>query len=214
MKKQQRTIFSTPLSIWLKDRVQAEDTVLVYYAGHDLSQKGKSYWIPYQAEVENLSGTALQTDEIAETLKGLNARRMVILLEASAQAAPEAETGFPTLFPSGQSAGKENVTMSASNSLETLLKLKELQHGVFTFVLLQGLKGDADSNQNGVIEVDEVWNYLKYQVMEISQKNGTRQMPVFQGTLTSGIPLTFNVPFLQEKLRQQQETQAAHRAEE
>jgi hypothetical protein len=63
-------------------------------------------------------------------------------------------------------------------------------HGLFTFVLLEALKGAADYDGNGLVEVDELKMYIRNQVPELSQKRfNRRQLPVATGTGDS-FPLT------------------------
>jgi uncharacterized caspase-like protein len=48
--------------------------------------------------------------------------------------------------------------------------VKELGHGLFTFALLQGLAGDAETSDHGSITVAKLWAYLYAQVPELSEK--------------------------------------------
>ena len=77
---------------------------------------------------------------------------------------------------------------------------------MFTYYLLEGLRGKADKNQDGVVEVDEIWNYVKNQVTETAKKAGNSQTPVLQGSITAGIPLTFNMALLREQQQHYQMT--------
>jgi hypothetical protein len=65
---------------------------------------------------------------------------------------------------------------------------------------LEGLKGQADKNFDGVIEVDEIWDYVKFQVTETARKAGNLQTPVRQGPQTAGIPLTVNLLHLKQNV--------------
>ena len=44
------------------------------------------------------------------------------------------------------------------------IELKELQNGVFTNVLVRGLKGAADDDKDGYITISDLENYVKKQV--------------------------------------------------
>jgi uncharacterized caspase-like protein len=54
----------------------------------------------------------------------------------------------------------------------------ELRHGVFTSFLLEGLRGKADTDKDGMITVDEVYRYVS---REVPRANGQEQHPVKKG---------------------------------
>ena len=43
----------------------------------------------------------------------------------------------------------------------------DLGHGVFTYYLLDGLKGKADLDADGIITVDEAYTYVSKKVPEV-----------------------------------------------
>jgi hypothetical protein len=88
-------------------------------------------------------------------------------------------------------SGEGRVIISASDGKQCSLKLEEYQHRVFSYYLLEGLKGKADENRDGVVMLDEIWDYVNVQVTETSQQAGNPQNPVLMGKITAEIPLTF-----------------------
>jgi uncharacterized caspase-like protein len=50
-------------------------------------------------------------------------------------------------------------------------------HGVFTFALLQGLRGAADLYGNGMVEVRELADYVEEALPRITRKWGYEQFP-------------------------------------
>ena len=50
-------------------------------------------------------------------------------------------------------------------------------HGAFTFVLLEGLRGKADYNGNGTVEVHELVYHVQERLPEITRKWGYEQFP-------------------------------------
>ncbi len=53
-----------------------------------------------------------------------------------------------------------------------------LEHGVFTYFLLKGLRREADMDSNGVITVDELYLYVS---REVPRATGQEQHPVKKG---------------------------------
>ena len=196
----------TAIGKWLRQQAGPEDTIIIYYSGHGAPEEGNTYWVTHDAELKNLFATALDNNDIHDMLARLASKRVITFLDACYSAATvqagDQTRSLATEIPWDKFAGEGRVAISASDGKQLSLELDEFRHGVFTYYLLDGLKGKADANQDGVVEVDEIWNYVKSQVTDAARKAGNSQTPVFQGTVTAGIPLTFNVPLLEERRRQ------------
>ena len=70
--------------------------------------------------------------------------------------------------------------------------------GVFTYYLLEGLRGKADLDADGIITVDEVHSYVSKKVPEVIGQN---QNPVRKGEVEGQSMLRrFRRPFRQQRL--------------
>jgi hypothetical protein len=69
--------------------------------------------------------------------------------------------------------------LAASSDKEPAIEGYE-NHGVFTYSLLKGLKGEADAQKtDGVIYIDELANFLRDNVPLLTQKKwGYEQIPM------------------------------------
>jgi uncharacterized caspase-like protein/TolB-like protein len=188
---------------WLSWQAQEEDTVIIYYSGHGAPEGGDTYWVTVNADIDSLYTTALNNKEISDMLMRIQAKRVIIFLDSCYSAATVNRTNqtrsVQTEIPWDKFSGAGRVTISASDGKQLSLEMDQYQHGVFTYYLLEGLKGKADTNRDGVVDVDEIWNYVKDQVTETARQAGNPQTPVFQGMVTAGIPLTLNMEVLREK---------------
>ena len=86
--------------------------------------------------------------------------------------------------------GKGRVIITSSDGKEQSVEIEKFGHGVFTYYLLEALKGDADENKDGFIELDEVWDYVKYRVTDAARKHGSTQTPILDGSYSAGIVLS------------------------
>ena len=192
---------------WLGNQAKLEDTVIIYYAGHGAPEGDNTYWVTHNADINDLYTTALNNNEIAGMLARVRAKRTITFLDSCYSAATvlrdDKSRAVIKTIPWNKYSGEGRVTISASDGKQDSLELEEYQHGVFTYFLLKGLKGGADANHDGIVDVDEIWDYVKYQVSEAARKAGNPQTPVFMGTIKAGIPLTFNLPVLREKQQSQ-----------
>ena len=70
-----------------------------------------------------------------------------------------------------------HATLAASSDTQSAMEGYE-GHGVFTYVLLEGLKGEADSNDDGFVTLLELASYVENEVPERSyEKWGYEQVP-------------------------------------
>jgi len=78
--------------------------------------------------------------------------------------------------------------ITASRQTESSYERDNFGHGVFTWCFLEGLRGHADKNQDGVVIFDEMANYLSDEVPRLT---GNKQHPFINSTTLSAnaIPL-------------------------
>jgi uncharacterized caspase-like protein len=84
------------------------------------------------------------------------------------------------------SKGKGRIVLSASKASEVSEEREDLGHGVFTYYLLEGLRGSADADRDGVITVDEAYGYVSKKVPEVTGQN---QHPVKKGEVEGQLVL-------------------------
>ena len=74
-----------------------------------------------------------------------------------------------------------NITVfSASSRLQISGALKEKEHGLFTYYLLKGMSGDADTNKDKSIQINELSSYVSKNVKDQAAINGREQTPELQ----------------------------------
>jgi len=78
------------------------------------------------------------------------------------------------------SSGKGRVIITASGANEVSTEKDDLKHGVFTYFLLEGLKGAADFDNDGIITVDEAYNYVS---INVPMATNQAQHPVKKGSV-------------------------------
>jgi WD40 repeat protein len=129
----------------LQHSVQPEDLVILAFSGHGFTDSsGMFYVVP--ADVRTRAGTfqpetAVSTTELSEWIRAIDAREMVLLVDACQSAASVNSQGFKP-GPMG-SAGlgqlaydKRMLVLAASQSDGVALENSKLQHGLLTYSLL------------------------------------------------------------------------------
>jgi formylglycine-generating enzyme required for sulfatase activity len=181
------------LKTWLGNRVKPEDSVLVFYSGHGaLGNASEAFWVSYDADVEDLSSSAIGNTEISSLIAALPAKRKLTLIDSCYSEATAKK--YRALVPSklfDDFKGEGVVTITASTGAQKSVEVGG--HGAFAYHLLNGLQGKADSNGNGVVELDEIWTYLNEKVQKTAADAGNKQTPVLMADrLEHGFPLTIN----------------------
>jgi hypothetical protein len=179
------------------------DTVVVFLAGHGATEKDatspdgdglEKYILPHNADPKDLYASALPMSEIARIFQRLNSERLVFISDTCYSGASGGRT-IPVVgtrmnvsgaFLERLSQGKGRVILTASDANEVSVEKDELKHGVFTYYLLEGLRGKADFDKDGAITVDEVYRYVS---IKVPQATGQDQHPVKKGEVTGEIVL-------------------------
>lgn len=188
------------LGTWLRQQTTAADYVIIYIAGHGAYEQNEGYWVPYNAQSQDLYSTALSHRKINEMLEHLPAQNILVLLDLcytiATMAPADRNAVMQTAVPWQDLAQPEYTIMSASDGKQLSLELEVQQQSVFTFTLVEGLQGKADADQDGKIQPAELWQYIEAQLPELAARHDMVQIPQLQGTLEQDVPLAFSLPNL------------------
>jgi hypothetical protein len=185
------------LGTHLKKMAGKEDMVIIYFAGHGATEKDvlspdgdglEKYILPYDVDPEDLYASALPMREISHIFYRIQSQRIIFIADACYSGASGGRTislsgiraNISDAFLDRITGGKGTVIMTASGANEVSAEDEKLQHGVFTFYLLEGLSGAADADKDGLITVDEIYQYVSVQV---PRATGQEQHPVKKGTV-------------------------------
>jgi hypothetical protein len=192
------------LGTHLKKMAGKEDMVIIYFAGHGATEKDvlspdgdglEKYLLPYDVDPQDLYASALPMREISHIFYRIQSERIIFIADSCYSGA----TGGRTISLSGIRAnisdafldrittGKGTVIMTASGASEVSAEDEKLQHGVFTFYLLEGLTGAADADKDGLVTVDEAYRYVS---THVPRATGQEQHPVKKGTVEGRLVLS------------------------
>jgi hypothetical protein len=195
------------LGTFLGRSAQKDDTVLIFFAGHgapEVDTRGlerdglAKYLIPTDADPDDLYSTALPMDELQTIFGRIEADRVVAFLDACYSGAAGGRTfaskktragAVDDLFLERLTRSKGRAIVTASRPAEVSIELPELGHGIFSFYLVSGLKGAADLNRDGIVSLQELYEYLEQQVTTKARSVGGNQHPVMKGELEGVLPL-------------------------
>ncbi len=195
------------LGTFLARSAKKDDTVFMFFAGHgapEVDPRGverdglAKYLVPADADPDDLYATALPMDELHSIFGRIEAERVVAFLDACYSGA----AGGRTFAAKGTRAGnlddqflerltraKGRAIITASRTTEVSIELDELRHGVFTYYLVEGLKGAADLNRDGIVTLQELYEYVEQRVAQKSRAAGGNQHPIMKGELEGALPI-------------------------
>lgn len=171
----------------LANQVSMNDVFILFYAGHGGMYEDQFYFIPTECprlyENNALQKSAINAQEIQDYLKSIKALKQIIIMDAC-----HSGGAVEMIAMRGSMEEKAMAQLSRSAGIHVLAsagteqgakEISELQHGLFTYVLLKALSGEADgSPKDGKITIYELKSYLDDQVPELNRlQKGKVQYP-------------------------------------
>jgi hypothetical protein len=176
---------------WLPTRIKRGSTeVYVFYSGHGLpSEDGRSlFFLPHEANRDLLERTAISQNELVAAIQKSSPKSVTMFIDSCYSG--QSRTG-ETLLASARpisivaketSSFPPNFTViSASAPDQISSSSPELKHGIFSYYLMRGMEGEADSNKDGQITVAEMQSYLSEQVPRRAMSMNRTQQPQVVG---------------------------------
>jgi len=170
------------LSDFLPRKVGRYDRLVLYFAGHagvtqDLDGKELGYLVPWDAQMGNIP-KSVTFEQLKEFSRRIASRHTLFFVNAAVRGW-EVSTAQPLslegrLAPEDETERRAVQVLTAGDKGESLSQ----EHGksLFVQILVNGLRGMADRNNNGWLMASEVGAYVNQQVLE--QSKGA-QHPLF-----------------------------------
>ena len=155
------------------------DLLLVHFSGHGVKDEdGELYFAASNTVLGRLGATAVAAEFVSRRMSRSRSRRVVLLLDCCYAGAFErgltaragTDMGIEQHF-----GGRGRAVITASSAMEYAFEVDELTStvegppSIFTSALVQGLEtGDADQDQDGLVGLDELYDYVYDKVRAIT----------------------------------------------
>ena len=184
----------------LNRMIRTGDTVVFHFSGHGLTQNGINYLLPADARVNIPTETAIPLSRVYAAIQ--NAKRQIIFLDAchSGQRRDKGTTSGAMSSAFAEAVFSEaegRVTLASCNINESSFEDDKLGHGVFTYYLLEALRGKADTLADKRVTASEANRYVVEKVKAWAFANRKRQNPRISSNVSGEIVLmtaTLSVP--------------------
>ncbi len=181
------TDLSKYLDEWLPRNVSEKSRVYFYYSGHGAPDPdGTAYLVAWDGDPAFLKSSAYPLPRLYERLESLKAREVVVLLDSCFSGAGGrsviAKGTRPlvtSLVPQAPPGSKLSILTAASGD-EITGSLDEERHGLFTYHLLKGLRGEADGDKDGHLTIGELHTFVRKAVSKGARRQNREQTPQLQ----------------------------------
>ncbi|EDZ63811.1 putative cysteine peptidase containing WD40 repe at domain [Sulfurimonas gotlandica GD1] len=181
------------------ENISPNDLFIFFVASHGMVEDAKYHMIT--SNVGALSSRGIEKEAISQNaLRDMIAnipttKKFIVLDTCNSGALGQAiEVALLTRGLNETTAMKvlsravgSTIISASSSSQEALEGYKG--HGLLTYVLAEGLKGNADSDRDGYIKTLEIANFVEDTVPEIAEKEFKRAQYPFVSPLGQGFPL-------------------------
>lgn len=159
------------------NKAGANDLIMLYFSGHGL----KGSFLPIDFDGFN---NKLAHEEINRIMEDSPAKYKLCIADAchsgslfAARSTSELQT-LETYYATLAQAEAGTALLMSSKSDETSLESSGLRQGVFSHFLIRGLKGEGDANKNGIVSIQELYDFVNANVRSYT---GNRQSPLLKG---------------------------------
>ncbi len=165
---------------------KSPDTILCYFSGHGMLEPNtqQAYLCLADTQKDNLVNTALALQELLQLLGNCAAHQQLVWLDAchsggmTLRGITQTTKAEPLLNPIPQLVEVLQQRANKTQGFYALLscdqgqqswEFPELGHGVFTYYLMRGLRGEA-ADTEGRIDVDSLYRYVYHQTLQYIDK--------------------------------------------
>ena len=149
--------------------VPGKTDVLVYFSGHGLSANNDAKLLPIDSRPETAAITGYSRQQMLEQLTALNARSVTVILDAcytgTSKEGHALLEGKPIFHAPKMVEVPDNILLITASTGNQIAWMDDKQgHSLLTYHLLKGLQGEADTNQDKVVQSNEIQQYLEKEV--------------------------------------------------
>ena len=158
------------------------DLLLLYFSGHGVrNEQGQLFLATSDTEISILEATGIPAEFITRTMNSSRSQRQLLILDCCNSGAfahgSKSTSGVGTsmgIASAFEGNGYGRVVLTATDATQYAWEgnkaIGDTEKSVFTHFLIEGLKGEADRNGDGRIDVDELYDYTYEQVVKRTPK--------------------------------------------
>ena len=157
---------------------------MLHFAGHGLGSEDvkEVYLLPHNSSPKLLNDIALSRSKLFDKISSTRVHSVTVFLDTCYSGTSRNKEVFLAqrgivIVPIKQSIPNNFTVLSAAGMKQTAKVLDDAKHGLFSYYLMKGIEGDADTNKGRKITSGELHKYVRGNVSRM-QRN---QTPELQG---------------------------------
>lgn len=171
--------------------ISSKDTLLFYFAGHGvMDYAGDVFMASSDTDSNNPIEGGFAFYELTKLMNGSYSTRIITILDCCHSGALELARGDPNEVTKAVHnniedrskalrQGNGKCLLAASESTQRAYNIKEKNHGIFTYYLLEGLKGKPQYvDDHGNVTVDRLADYVYDTISNLPPGKKPNQMPI------------------------------------
>jgi hypothetical protein len=186
----------------LANTAQPDDTVFLFFSGHGgqrtIGADAGTYLCPVDFDSNDPRSTGIEANELSTLISAIPAVRVIVVLDAchsegavflkDVEEEKRLSFGFRSPALDKLAAGAGRVVVSSCKDEETSITYIEKGHSLFTYFLLEGLRGGAMDRGDGLVRVLDLFHYVSDEVPR-NARGGHKQHPVLKAHAETNFPL-------------------------
>lgn len=167
---------------YISRKAEQDDIIIFYFSGHGFSENNSGYLATFDTELDLPSDTSIPISRIQSELKKSQAKIIMIIIDScysgieyGKKINTEMTEDFENSLFSDISEGWVIFASCKRNELSYFLEDNSMS--VFTFYLIEGLKGNADDDNDSNISLENLNTYVTGMVSRWAIENDKTQTP-------------------------------------
>ncbi|MDF0673711.1 MAG: caspase family protein [Nitrospira sp.] len=158
-----RADINKALSWWLPLHAAKNAVVIVYFSGQAMvTPAGDILLTPYDGNAADFA-RLYPLNEIESVFTKLKAKHVIFLFDGMVSRLPD-NAKIKTASPRWELGGDNALGLIGGEDFTKGLEDDQHRHSLFTYYLLRGLRGEADTNRNGTVTLGELAGYVRQKV--------------------------------------------------
>ncbi|MFH1714584.1 MAG: caspase family protein [Elusimicrobiota bacterium] len=171
----------------LPGKVAENDRVLIFYSGHGLMRETRKdstkqgFLVPIDGEKDKPVSTCISMDLIQQFSESLPAKQVLFVVDTCNSGivlmrnkGDEQNKGVKELIQSFSQESRQ--AMTAGQSMQYSQISSKYEQSIYTHYFIDGLKGRADADKDGVLSIHELHNYVRKMVSIETEHKQVPQM--------------------------------------